>query len=86
MCWYDSPASFTARTKTCIPKYSYGAGTIFGWASVYYDPMRDIVHNGQLCNSGIAFPIQIRSDEVPVARCSHIYRLSTNEDNFRDLD
>lgn len=86
MCWYDSPAQFALRTKSCIPKYSYGPNTIFGWASVYYDPMRDIIHNGQLCASGIAFPIQNSPDELPHARCAHIYKLSTNEDNFTDID
>lgn len=64
-CWYASPSDKMKNTTKCLPMYSQGDGTIFGWSRVSYDnpnktnynlTFDDYQMNGKYCQSGLAYP------------------------------
>lgn len=67
--------------------YGLGNGTTFGWATFHHDPHLDILANGRVCSSGIAFPIQDPTNEniYPVGTCIDVKYLRTNTDNYTDI-
>jgi hypothetical protein len=61
-CWYASPSDRQKNTTKCLPVYSQGDGTIFGWAKVSNTSntvitLADYTMNGKYCESGLAYPM-----------------------------
>jgi hypothetical protein len=48
---------FYQQTKTCMQKHSLATNSTFGWSPKYYDTIKDMLYNGQLCQSGLAVPL-----------------------------
>jgi hypothetical protein len=67
LCWYATRADFYSATKTCIAMFSLNETATFGWAPIYYDDIKDSLWHGQLCTTGIAFPVYDSSDPRPQA-------------------
>jgi hypothetical protein len=79
-CWYASPADRALNSTKCLPMYSQGAGTIFGWYAISSSgnvttmpTIDDYTINGKYCQSGLAYPM---SDTA--AKCTSMTGITYN--------
>jgi hypothetical protein len=88
MCWYYSRDDFrNQRLKRCILKYSKPVDSIFGWAPVHYDTAKDILHNGKLCQTGVAVPIGANNTSGlrPQALCVNVTSVNTDQGFYQNF-
>ncbi len=87
VCWYQTRDDFYTRSKKCMTKYGLGINETFGWAPVYYDTVKDIQWNGQVCSSGIAIPVYDSETETrPLAMCVNVTKVKTDQGTYKNFE
>ena len=69
-------------------KYNLPENSIFGWAPVYYNSLKDILFNGQLCQTGIAVPysgLNSTTDTRPVGLCINVASVFSDSGNYTNF-
>lgn len=77
-CWYQSPSDSASNTTRCLPLYSQGQSTIFGWRQVSSNnslqiTLADYQQNGKYCMSGLAYPFNSTG-----AKCTTMTSMAQN--------
>jgi hypothetical protein len=84
ICWYFTRDDFFLRQKKCLQKYVLGINATFGWAPLFYDTVKDILYNGQLCSTGLAIPVYDTNSTTtrPKGMCVNITMVYTDQGTY----
>lgn len=66
-------------------KFSLPINSIFGWAPVYYDTVKDILWNGQVCSTGFAIPYYENITQTrPLGLCVNITKVVSDQGTYNN--
>lgn len=68
-------------------KYGLAINATFGWAPLYYDTVKDISWNGQVCSTGTAIPIydSDTSANRPLGMCVNITKVASDQGTYSNF-